>query len=141
MSTGIHAPFLSQVADELARGHSEISGDLKRPDISTQIAQLEARVRNIYQALSGEHAQAISALPGNEWLLDNEYIIQEALQQLKAGLPPRFYRELPLVGGGGSPWNYPCGSPDSCDGRCNRGAARHELAGAVHSCLPAQSCT
>ena len=44
--------------------------------------------------------------PAAQWLLDNNYLVEETIFQIKRDLPRRFYRELPtmkLAGGGEVP--------------------------------------
>jgi len=97
MPTGIHAPFLSRVANDLARVHADADAGLKSADIRARISALDQRVRGVFRILSGKRVREIHRLPGTEWLLDNEYVIREALQQVRSDLPRRFYRQLPLA--------------------------------------------
>ncbi len=54
--------------------------------------------------------QDISLTYASEWVLDNYYIIRQALQQIKEDLPSGFYKQLPKLSGGprkGLPRIYP----------------------------------
>jgi cyclic beta-1,2-glucan synthetase len=38
--------------------------------------------------------------PAAEWLLDNYHVVEEQIRQIRDGLPPGFYRQLPKLAGG-----------------------------------------
>ena len=44
--------------------------------------------------------QKVSLTYASEWVLDNYYIIRQALQQIEEDLPPGFYKQLPKLTGG-----------------------------------------
>ncbi len=74
-----------------------------RPPARDHLARrLKAHARPIARAY-----KAVSHLPDGtplpleaEWLLDNYYVIAEAVRQVRTQLPPRFYRQLPAVASG-----------------------------------------
>ncbi|WP_407810554.1 hypothetical protein, partial [Staphylococcus aureus] len=39
--------------------------------------------------------------PAAEWLLDNHYVIEEAIQEVRRDFPRKFYRQLPTMTVGG----------------------------------------
>src|SRR5690606_10653410 len=60
-------------------------------------------IRRIARLL-GEAQQAGEALtPAADWLLDNAYLVDEAIAETRRDLPDRFYRQLPLIEGGKVP--------------------------------------
>ena len=97
MSSGIQASLLSGLAEDLARQHGSVEGTLNQTDISARLGNLRQNIEQIYKSLADMPAEEIRELASIEWLLDNEYVIQEAFQQLKRDLPRRFYRQLPKV--------------------------------------------
>ena len=52
----------------------------------------------VYARLSATAGGDVS--PAGEWLLDNFHIIQEHIQEVRASLPPGYYRELPELATG-----------------------------------------
>ncbi|MBN9023113.1 MAG: hypothetical protein J0H08_13680, partial [Rhizobiales bacterium] len=57
-----------------------------------QVALL-ASYRAIARAV--EHGEAIT--PSAEWILDNYHVVEEQVFQIKADLPPGYYRQLPRI--------------------------------------------
>ncbi len=56
-----------------------------------------AQIRRAYRELSGLAEQGLSVSPVADWLLDNYYVIDTVLRQVRTHLPRGFYRELPAV--------------------------------------------
>ena len=98
MSSEISAPFLFRVAAGLAESHIEESeSHLSRPASPSFHADLTRRVRLIFDTLAQYRSEDLYKLQGAEWLLDNDYVVRDALKQLRIDLPPSFYRQLPQV--------------------------------------------
>ena len=53
-----------------------------------------------YTALARAIQQEHTVTPAAEWLLDNFYIVEEQLRDIRADLPPGFYRKLPKLSSG-----------------------------------------
>jgi cyclic beta-1,2-glucan synthetase len=53
-----------------------------------------------YRALAQAVQQEHSITPAAEWLLDNFYIVDEQLRDIREDLPPGFYRKLPKLSSG-----------------------------------------
>ena len=51
-----------------------------------------------YRATGDAQARGEPITPAAQWLLDNNYVVEEATFQVKRDLPPRFYRQLPMIG-------------------------------------------
>ena len=77
--------------------------------------------------------QGDAITPAAQWLLDNHYLIDETVFQVKRDLPRRFYRELPVESFGDghrcrAPWRSP--GPMSriptarCRQRCSRRSSK-----------------
>jgi cyclic beta-1,2-glucan synthetase len=89
---------LEIIAKELAASHTAVTlnADGRRPllkDPRRHEAQL-VRAQQHYAAETEQHRVVSYA---GEWLLDNFYIVQQALRQLIEDIPPRFYDELPKL--------------------------------------------
>ena len=55
----------------------------------------------VYRAHLAATASGALISPAAEWLLDNFYLVEENIRQVRRDLPARFYRQLPVLGGGG----------------------------------------
>lgn len=89
---------LEAIAKALARSHTAvtINSGVRRPllkDPKRHEAQL-IRAQQYYAAETEDHRVVSYA---GEWLLDNFYIVQQALRQLIEDIPLRFYDELPKL--------------------------------------------
>ena len=73
-------------------------------------------VTAVYRAHLTATAAGALISPAAEWLLDNFYLVEENIRQVRRDLPARFYRQLPVMGdaaGGpeGGPGDGPAGAP------------------------------
>jgi cyclic beta-1,2-glucan synthetase len=50
-----------------------------------------------YRAIARSFEKDRTAVPAVEWLLDNFYIVQEQIRQIREELPPGYYRKLPTL--------------------------------------------
>ncbi len=87
---------LEQLAESIARhrvGHGEPA-----------TAPLLARVRDngrvllrCYRSLAAVIHDERATMPAAEWLVDNFYIVEDVLNEVRTDLPPGFYRQLPTL--------------------------------------------
>ncbi|MFN3437214.1 MAG: GH36-type glycosyl hydrolase domain-containing protein [Acidovorax sp.] len=63
------------------------------PRLQSNIRALRGAYRYIFDASHDEHAVS----PAAEWLFDNFHLIESQLKEIRAGLPPRYYRSLPVL--------------------------------------------
>jgi cyclic beta-1,2-glucan synthetase len=90
---------LEKRAGALARDHRGRLGTGRaslRPDLDA----VERSLAAAYRRLAAGPAAARERPAAEEWLLDNDYVIQEALEQVRIGLPQSYYRELPILRSG-----------------------------------------
>ncbi|HEX5766424.1 MAG TPA: glucoamylase family protein, partial [Woeseiaceae bacterium] len=64
-----------------------------RPDYRS----LEEDTNRVLERLHEEDPDRVRTYPYTEWLLDNGHILRATLQQIKKGLPGKYYRQLPTV--------------------------------------------
>src|SRR5438874_2950654 len=104
------APFRSQVLGsdhlaELARAVAAQWPASVRPGAHSLLRRLRDNER-VLHAARAEAASAADAreplTPDAEWLLDNFFVIEEVLREVRKDLPRGYYDELPLVTTG--PW-------------------------------------
>src|ERR1700730_7621396 len=53
-----------------------------------------------YRATASTIKQGGTITPAAEWLVDNFYIVEEQLREIRDDLPPGFYRRLPKIASG-----------------------------------------
>ncbi len=100
---------LEETAQRLAQAHEAVyvpgrrRAGARRPKTDKNLLQrLEqqaerlAEAHALLQAADDELAYSQAA----EWLLDNYYIVQQAIRQVEEDLPPNYYRELPTLNSG-----------------------------------------
>src|SRR5262245_16552862 len=104
------APFRSQVLgydhlDDLARTVAARWPAAVRPGAHSLLRRLRDNERVLHEARA-EAAAAADAkeplTPDAEWLLDNFFVIEEVLREVRKDLPRGYYDELPVVTTG--PW-------------------------------------
>nr|MBA2564120.1 glycosyl transferase family 36 [Gemmatimonadota bacterium] len=85
-----------ELAESLARSHAAVrrrsSGGVRR-EVRRLALAFQACERRAARITSPSPAVARAA----EWLLDNQHVIEEALQHVVESLPPGYYRELPRL--------------------------------------------
>jgi cyclic beta-1,2-glucan synthetase len=57
-------------------------------------------LKEIQHALSDAAAHGIDISSAGEWLLDNYYIVQEHMREVRTALPNKYYHELPKLAAG-----------------------------------------
>ncbi|MGI8509611.1 MAG: cyclic beta 1-2 glucan synthetase, partial [Gemmatimonadaceae bacterium] len=73
------------------RGHGPL---LRRLDDTRQV------LAEIHHALAGAAANGVDISSAGEWLLDNYYIVQEHMREVRVALPSKYYQELPKLAAG-----------------------------------------
>jgi cyclic beta-1,2-glucan synthetase len=94
-----HHGDLRRLGEALARGASGIPSDLRAFDPRARTKENAARIRDVVQVLNAAQQAGESVTPAANWLLDNSYLVEEAIAEIKRDLPERFYRQLPRVEG------------------------------------------
>ncbi len=57
----------------------------------------DREILRVYRSTASDVAAGAAITPAAEWLLDNHYIVEEALQEVRRDFPRRFYRQLPVI--------------------------------------------
>ena len=92
-------PSLKQTAQELAIGHRQLSRTSAPAYLLHRLAQQAVLLEAAYQAFAHPAQTELVYSAAAEWVLDNYYVIDQTLQQIKEDLPPNYYQELPRLGG------------------------------------------
>ncbi|NQU42243.1 cellobiose phosphorylase, partial [bacterium] len=92
-----HRNPLTRRARDLARVH------VVRRDLTTPLSLLQ-RLEDLQDSLKRVHRAFLSLterqpVPSSaaEWLLDNYYVVQQAVRRIEEDMPGEFYRELPIL--------------------------------------------
>ncbi len=93
---------LAARARAVARGQRLVVGrrPLRQARLLARLADTKRILSDAFVRLAAATAIDVDAGPAAEWLLDNYYVVQEHLQEVRASLPGSFYRELPELSAG-----------------------------------------
>ncbi|MGA9180256.1 MAG: protein ndvB, partial [Candidatus Acidiferrales bacterium] len=91
---------LEQHAESLAAAQTVVSDPEGGRPLIPRVLENGHILLEYYRAIARaiQHEQAI--IPAAEWLVDNFYIVEEQLREIRDDLPPGFYRELPKLASG-----------------------------------------
>jgi cyclic beta-1,2-glucan synthetase len=84
-------------AYRFAKEHKVQSGTSHSFDLYNQLKQQAAYLDEAYREFQTSDDKDIPASYAGEWILDNYYIIQRSLRQIREDLPPNYYRQLPKL--------------------------------------------
>ena len=107
----IRGPFLPDdrlrlLGQSLARREVTHFQGLHAFDFQARIRENAEKILTVYRETNAAQVKGETITPAAQWLLDNNYLVEETIYQVKRDLPRRFYRELPpydLPGGGQVP--------------------------------------
>jgi cyclic beta-1,2-glucan synthetase len=96
-STFLHAGNLRRLGEDLARkGSCDLHG-LVEFDFHRRNADNAENLFAVYRTLNSAQAAGEMVTPAGQWLLDNNYLVEETIYQVRRDLPRRFYRQLPVI--------------------------------------------
>jgi cyclic beta-1,2-glucan synthetase len=83
-------------ADLALNGTARLVGFLPL-DFFERHRENEQEILRVYRSTATDLEKGAIITPAAEWLLDNHYVIEEAIQEVRRDFPQRFYRQLPTV--------------------------------------------
>ncbi|MBZ9675101.1 GH36-type glycosyl hydrolase domain-containing protein [Mesorhizobium sp. ES1-1] len=113
---------LRALGESLAKGDLTDLFGLTPFDFQARIRDSAKKILEVYRSTNAAQARGETITPAAQWLLDNNYLVEETIFQVKRDLPRRFYRQLPglkLPNGGNVPralalaWTYVAHSDSS----------------------------
>ncbi|RUT98745.1 protein ndvB, partial [Mesorhizobium sp. M7A.T.Ca.TU.009.02.1.1] len=113
---------LRLLGESLAKGDLTDLFGLMPFDFQARIRDSAKKILEVYRSTNAAQARGETITPAAQWLLDNNYLVEETIFQVKRDLPRRFYRQLPtlkLPDGGSVPralalaWTYVAHSDSS----------------------------
>ena len=88
---------LEERASQLAESHAASRRPAVEPSPLDRLREQETILRHAYLHFV-EMSEKQKVLPGTgEWLLDNFYVVQQALRQVRENMPQGYYRRLPKL--------------------------------------------
>ncbi|RJG45648.1 glucoamylase family protein [Mesorhizobium sp. DCY119] len=88
---------LRALGESLARNEVTDFYGLKPFDFQARNRENAEKILAVYRATNAAQAKGDAITPAGQWLLDNNYLVEETIFQIKRDLPRRFYRELPTM--------------------------------------------
>jgi cyclic beta-1,2-glucan synthetase len=86
---------LQKLAVNLARSHEASAQPANRIAIAARLRDMETLLQEAYRSFASEGQNTSSY--GAEWLLDNFYLVQQAVNDIRKDMPDRYYRQLPVL--------------------------------------------
>ncbi|HST06645.1 MAG TPA: hypothetical protein VLJ83_00645, partial [Gemmatimonadaceae bacterium] len=93
---------LGERARAVARGHHLLPAQKQR-GVGPLLLRLEdtrAVLDRVYHQLNSGAERGLDISPAGDWLLDNFYIVQEHIREIRTNLPKGYYEELPKLATG-----------------------------------------
>ena len=66
-------------------------------EFQARIRDSAKKILEVYRSTNAAQAKGETITPAAQWLLDNNYLVEETIFQVKRDLPRRFYRQLPTL--------------------------------------------
>ncbi len=88
---------LEEHARSLARAQAVGAGSARGISLNARLADNEKRLRQAFHMTMQAVKAEMPITPAAEWLIDNFHLVERHLQEIRANLPPAFYRQLPKL--------------------------------------------
>jgi cyclic beta-1,2-glucan synthetase len=88
---------LRALGESLARNEIQSFYGLEPFDFQKRNRENASKILEVYRSTNAAQARGEPITPAAQWLLDNNYLVEETIFQIKRDLPARFYRELPTI--------------------------------------------
>lgn len=96
-STFLQEDKLRRLGESLANGEIRKVEGLQAFDVQARNDQNAKLILQAYRSTNDASARGENITPAAQWLLDNNYLIEETIFQVKRDLPRKFFRELPTI--------------------------------------------
>jgi len=93
---------LGDRARAVARGHHLLPAQKQRGagPLLLRLEDTRGVLDRVYQELNSGAERGLDISPAGDWLLDNFYIVQEHIREIRTNLPASYYEELPKLATG-----------------------------------------
>lgn len=96
-ATVLHEDRLRATGESLARKELRSYFGLQAFDFHARVRESAKKILQVYRDTNAAQGRGEPITPAAQWLLDNNYLVEETIYQVKRDLPRRFYRELPTI--------------------------------------------
>ena len=96
-ATVLHEDRLRATGESLARRELRSYHGLEAFDFHARVRESAKKILQVYRDTNAAQGRGEPITPAAQWLLDNNYLVEETIYQVKRDLPRRFYRELPTI--------------------------------------------
>jgi cyclic beta-1,2-glucan synthetase len=96
------ADRLAERARAIARQHTLLPSKKQRGSgpLLERLDDTRLVLRRVYERLNEGVERNLDISPAGEWLLDNAYIVQEHIREIRTSMPKGYYQELPKLAAG-----------------------------------------
>jgi len=91
---------LEQHAASLAAAQPVTRRRSARRSLNARLKDNESVLLSAYRSIAAAVEEGHAITPAAEWLLDNYHLLEEQIREIRADLPPGFYRQLPKLADG-----------------------------------------
>lgn len=88
---------LEEDISTLAKEHRNTIPGPSEYRLKPKLKKLERHFQNIYKRIAARIEAGNTGTRGEEWLLDNRHVVQEALELVRESLPSDFLKQLPKI--------------------------------------------
>jgi cyclic beta-1,2-glucan synthetase len=88
---------LRVLGQDLAEGRIQTLPEYKPFEFISRQKENEGEILKAYRSTREANESGEMITPAAEWLLDNHYLVEQNIRQVRRDLPIRFYRQLPSV--------------------------------------------
>lgn len=88
---------LRVLGESIAKGMVDDFAGIATFDFQARIRESAKKILEVYRSTNAAQAKGETITPAAQWLLDNNYLVEETIYQIKRDLPRRFYRQLPTL--------------------------------------------
>ena len=91
---------LGEHARSLAAAQGVMAGERKGASLAKRLAENEAVLLSTYRDIAKAVDAGTVITPAAEWLIDNFHVVEKQVREIRADLPPGYYRQLPKLASG-----------------------------------------
>ena len=91
---------LEEHARSLAAAQAVTAGEQKGASLVKRLAENEAVLVATYRNIAEAVDAGAAITPAAEWLVDNFHVVEKQIREIRADLPPGYYRQLPKLAAG-----------------------------------------
>ena len=88
---------LEEHARSLAAAQAVTAGEQKGASLVKRLAENEAVLVATYRNIAEAVDAGAAITPAAEWLVDNFHVVEKQIREIRADLPPGYYRQLPKL--------------------------------------------